>query len=419
MNDERVQALREALALSPGNPALRLLLAEALVADSRLEEGVAEYRGLCEEGLLSGSQLLQAGQAALRAQQWDLVDALLSRAKQQGIVEGLRSLQAARDEALLAKGVLRLVTASGDDAQSVSPTQVSVVEPRISFEDVGGLEELKKAIHRMIILPYQRPDLYRKYGKKIGGGVLFYGPPGCGKTMLARATAGECGFSFVNVRIEDVLDPYLGVSERNLHELFDRARNRRPCVLFLDELDGIGYARAKHRGSAGRSLVDQLLQELDAIGADNREILVIGATNAPWDVDEGLKRPGRFDRTIFIPPPDAAARAAILQLLLRDRPTADIDHRRIAKSTPLCSGADLGHLVESALEALIEKALDSGEELPLTTLLLMDAAAKLRPTTLEWLHRARNFVEFANQNERYEDIARFLRSSEARAYDLD
>jgi transitional endoplasmic reticulum ATPase len=215
------------------------------------------------------------------------------------------------------------------------------------------------------------------------------------------------------VRIEEILDPFIGMSERNLHDVFEQARRASPCVLFLDELDALGFARRKHVGSAGRPLVDQLLQELDAIGAENEGILVLAATNAPWDVDEAIKRPGRFDRMLFVPPPDSTARRRILELLIADRPAEKLDLKGLTKQTALFSGADLAALVERAVDRVIDEALDTGGEPPVRQEHLESALADMRPSTLEWLATARNYVEFANQGGRYEDVRRFLVSREA------
>jgi SpoVK/Ycf46/Vps4 family AAA+-type ATPase len=263
-------------------------------------------------------------------------------------------------------------------------------------------------------LPLSRPELYAKYGRRHGGGVLLYGPPGCGKTLLARATAGECGVPFVNVRIEDVVDPYQGISERNLHEAFETARAQAPCVLFLDELDGLAFARHKADGAHARRLVDVLLQELDAIGSDNTGLLVLSATNAPWDVDEAMLRPGRFDRVVFVPPPDEPARAQIAEVLLRELPTDTVDVAALSRRTPLFSGADLRAMIERAVDGLIDEALATGTEPPVTTAHLSRAADGVRPSTLDWLHRAKAYVEFANQSERYADVAAYLKTRDVR-----
>jgi transitional endoplasmic reticulum ATPase len=204
-------------------------------------------------------------------------------------------------------------------------------------------------------------------------------------------------------------------SEQNLHDVFEQARRASPCVLFLDELDALGFARRKHVGSAGRPLVDQLLQELDSIGAENEGILVLAATNAPWDVDEAIKRPGRFDRLLFVPPPDEPARRRILELLVKNRPTEKLDLKAIASQTRLFSGADLASLVERAVDLVIDEALDTGGEPPLRNDHLRQVLSDMRPSTLEWLASARNYVEFANQGGRYDEVRRFLVSREARS----
>jgi SpoVK/Ycf46/Vps4 family AAA+-type ATPase len=200
----------------------------------------------------------------------------------------------------------------------------------------------------------------------------------------------------------------------NLHLAFEQARLERPCVLFLDELDAIAYARRKHSGSMGRALVDQMLQEMDAIGAENDEVLILAATNAPWDLDDALMRPGRFDRRIFVPPPDEKARQQILKLMLADLPVEKVDEKGLAKKTGLFSGADLRVMVDQAVDLVIDEALESGSEPPLRGYHLEKALVDLRPTTLDWLDRAQNYVEFANQDKRYDEVAGFLRSREVR-----
>jgi transitional endoplasmic reticulum ATPase len=415
VTSDRVEGLRRALELMPDNHGLRLTLAETLAAEERPEEAAAEYAVLHREDALPVDALVDAGRAAVQAGDLRLAGELVDAARRAGLVEGLGSLQREIDEVLGLGGTMRVAETAGPDG--TAPPVDFESAPTVNFDDVGGLDDVKKAIHRTIILPYQRPELYERYGRRAGGGVLLYGPPGCGKTMLARATASECGLPFSNVRIEEIVDPFFGVSERNLHDAFVQARRASPCVLFLDEIDALGFARRKHSpGSVGRPLVDQLLQELDAIGADNAGILVLAATNAPWDVDEALKRPGRFDRTLFVPPPDEPARRRVLELLVRRRPADEVDLKQLAKRTRLFSGADLVALVERAVDAVIDEALESGDEPPLRMAHLEGALQGMRPTTLEWLATAKNYVEFANEGGRYDEVRAFLVSSEAKAW---
>ena len=416
MTIDRVEGLRSALSAAPDNHVLRLLLAEALVDGGKPGEALAEYDQLLAAEQLDDHGLVAGGRAALAAGRHDRAQAFVDAAGAAGAVNGISELKREINESLGLQQMVQVVKQGVGEDGIAQPPQLEIdSKAAVTFADVGGLDDVKKAINRTIILPFQRHDLYEKYKRGAGGGVLLFGPPGCGKTLLARATAGECGLPFSNVRIEEILDPYFGASEANLHDAFVQARRFAPCVMFLDELDAIAFARRKHSGSVGRSLVDQLLQELDAIGADNENILVLAATNAPWDVDEAMKRPGRFDRVVFVPPPDPAARERILALHLSDRPADNVDIARLAKQTPLFSGADLRALVERAVDLVIDEALERGEERPVRTGDLEQALKDMRPTTLEWIATARNYVEFANQGGRYDEVAAFLVSREARS----
>ena len=235
-------------------------------------------------------------------------------------------------------------------------------ETNITFSDVGGLDELKETIRMKIIKPFSTPGLFEKFKKKSGGGILLFGPPGCGKTFIAKATAGECRASFIPVHITDILDPYLGVSSKNIKDIFTNARTRRPCILFFDEIDTIGYNRAKLTGEHMRPIIDQLLVELEGIESSTEKMLIIGATNMPWDVDPALRRPGRFDRLIFVMPPDVHARKEIFVLKLQGRPIEDIDYMELPKRTELYSGADIENVVELAAEDVIDSIMKTGVE---------------------------------------------------------
>jgi SpoVK/Ycf46/Vps4 family AAA+-type ATPase len=287
---------------------------------------------------------------------------------------------------------------------------IEIERPPIRLDDVAGMDDVKRRLRSAFLAPLENPALRRMYRKSLRGGLLLYGPPGCGKTFVARATAGELGAKFIGVGLHDVLDMYLGESERKLHELFENARREAPCVLFFDEADAIGRRRTQLRDSAGREVIVQFLSELDSFGVDNEGVFVLAATNHPWDVDPALRRPGRFDRTLLVLPPDAEARKKILELHLRDRPTADVDLDRLAALTELFSGADLAHICETAAEYALEESIESGVPRPIATEDLERAVSEVTPSTTAWLHTARNFAEFANEGGLYDELLHYLRS---------
>ena len=287
-------------------------------------------------------------------------------------------------------------------------TTVEIERPDLAFADVGGMDAVKEEIRMKIILPLQQPQLFQAYGKKVGGGILMYGPPGCGKTFLARATAGEVKAGFLAVGISDVLDMWIGQSERNLHAIFENARGHRPCVLFFDEVDALGANRTDMLKSGGRHLINQFLSELDGVQASNEGLLILAATNAPWHLDPAFRRPGRFDRIVFVPPPDTAARAAILRLHVRGKPVDAIDFDQIAKKTEGFSGADLKAVVDVAVEDKLREAMRTGTVKPLTARDLLDAAKKHRPTARDWFETAKNYALYSNQSGLYDDVLAHL-----------
>jgi len=286
---------------------------------------------------------------------------------------------------------------------------MEIERPVLTFADVGGMEAVKEEIRMKIILPIQQPDLFKAYGKRIGGGILLYGPPGCGKTYLARATAGQVKAGFIAVGINDVLEMWIGQSEKNLHSLFEQARSHRPCVLFFDEVDALGANRTDLLKSGGRQLINQFLSELDGVQSSNDGVLILAATNAPWHLDAAFRRPGRFDRILFVPPPDTIARAGILRLQLKGKPMEAIDFDAVAKKTEGFSGADLKAVIDLAVEARLREAMKSGRVQPVTERDLLAGAKQHRPTTQDWFETARNHALYANQSGLYDDVLTHLK----------
>ncbi|MEU1803258.1 ATP-binding protein [Streptomyces sp. NPDC019937] len=301
-----------------------------------------------------------------------------------------------------------LAADGSDDPGGTSAWEVERTGVRLA--DIGGMDEVKQRLDAAFLAPMRNPELRKLYGKSLRGGLLMYGPPGCGKTYIARAVAGELGAHFMSVSISDVLDMWIGNSERNMRELFQTARRSAPCVLFLDELDALGAKRSQLRHSGLRTTVNQLLAELDGVDADaNEGLFVLAATNHPWDVDGALRRPGRLDRTLLVLPPDQPAREAILRHHLKDRPIAGVDVRKLAKRTDGFSGADLKYLCETAAERALMDSVRTGQVRMIGQDDLMAALGQVRPSTRPWFDTARNVAQFANEGGTYDDLPAYLK----------
>jgi SpoVK/Ycf46/Vps4 family AAA+-type ATPase len=441
---DEIQQLREALKSAPDNLPLRKLLANALMKQDRHEEAEAEYKaalrlnaadtdlkiGLADafraqqktgSGLVLIEELVEAPAAPAKA--WLVYAKLLLQSQQAeaakdayenaiAINDKLRDAYLESEINLQIKDQpepekIKLKT-GGDEAEDQDKS-IDIERPETTFEDVGGMEQVKEEVRMKILHPLKHPEIYQAYGKKIGGGILLYGPPGCGKTHLARATAGEVGSNFLAVGISDILDMYIGQSERNLHAIFEKARSLKPCVLFFDEVDALGASRSDMRHSAGRNVINQFLAELDGVEYNNEGVLVLAATNAPWHLDSAFRRPGRFDRIIFVPPPDAAAREAILKLKLKGKPVSELNYSKLVKKTGDFSGADLEAIIDRAIEGKLEEAIRKGIPEPLQTQDLEQAIKKHRATTKEWFSTAKNYALFANEAGIYDEILDYLK----------
>ena len=290
------------------------------------------------------------------------------------------------------------------------PAVGSLHRPTVTLADVGGLGDVKARLEQSFLAPLRHPELQLQFGKSMRGGLVLWGPPGCGKTYIARAVAGELGANFYEVGLADVLDMWIGSSERNLRDVFEVARANRPCVLFFDEVDALGHKRTQLGAGSGamRGVVNQFLTELDGASRDNEGVFVLAATNHPWDMDPALLRPGRFDRKLLVLPPDAAARATILATHLRGRPTEGLDLAAIAKKTDGFSGADLALVCEQATEVALGASVEAGSLRPIRQRDLAAAAQAIRPSTGAWFDTARNFARYSNQGGDYDELLPYL-----------
>ncbi|MGA4506671.1 ATP-binding protein [Propionibacteriaceae bacterium G1746] len=267
--------------------------------------------------------------------------------------------------------------------------------PRITLDDVAGLSEVKQHLDMTFLAPLRNPELAAAFGQRPGGSLLMYGPPGCGKTFLAKAIAGDLGAAFIHVTLADLLSQWLGESEKAIQSVFRHARAASPCVIFLDEFDALGGRRTSGGGGskATRMMLTQLLEELDGVASDNDGVYFLTATNRPWDIDPALRRPGRIDKTVLVLPPDAPARAGILAGALRGKP-AEVDVHAVAAATDGFSGADIAQLAKASLQQSMSASMAAGAIVPVTTEAALAVAQTITPSTATWFDQVAPVLEY-------------------------
>ena len=430
MHDEAEQAYTTALKSDATHPEARAGMAQVAFLQGRLSEAAVRAEQLIAEKpdyapgyLLLARILVTEGEMARARSLYDKALSMNKSFSDPGLEKALQKIKPGDDETggrkragVTSNGSFLESSEDDEDDDDGHPLGGAAFDlgladfekPKLNFSHVGGMDALKEEIRMKIIYPLQHAELFKAYDKKVGGGVLLYGPPGVGKTLISKATAGEIQANFIALGLHQILDMWIGNSEKHMHEVFELARKNAPCVLFFDEVDALAADRRDLRQSAGRNLINQFLSEMDGADSQNDGVLILGATNAPWHIDPAFRRPGRFDRTLFVPPPDEAGRSAIIEVMAQKKPIGELDPRALAKKTPNFSGADLKAVFDIATEDVLIGAMRTGKVVPLTTKDLIKAAGNHKPTTKAWFESAKNYAMYSNQSGFYDDVLKYL-----------
>ncbi|MEV6964820.1 ATP-binding protein [Hamadaea sp. NPDC051192] len=382
--DEFIEVIAREVAADPGNLALRedfvTLLLEQDLGRAATELAAFEAHG----GDLARTRLLRARLMAARMRTANPLPPAETAAPPAAPPARPKPIPVPADEDC--SDVSAAASASVWDAE----------RPAVTLANVAGLAEVKQHLDTTFLAPLRNPELAAAFGQKPGGSLLMYGPPGCGKTFIARAISGDLGASFIHVTLADLLSKWIGESEKAIQSVFRHARAAAPCVIFFDEFDALGSRRTSGGGGSQtmRMLVTQLLEELDGVASANDGVYFLAATNRPWDIDSALRRPGRIDRTVLVLPPDAVARAAIVQDALAGKPADGVDVVAVAAATEGFSGADLNHLTTTVLQRAMVKSMESGALVPVTTDAVLAAAGDITPSTTSWFDQVVPVLEY-------------------------
>lgn len=341
-------------------PSLLLKKAEEYLEMALQREREKKYDSAREYYLMAAKALLEAA----RATEGKIKEIRIRNAEK--LIERAKSLPKAVEE-----------KEESEEAIAKETFQLTK-RPKITFDDVAGLQEVKEKIKDLVITPFLHPEKARKWKVKTGGGVLLYGPPGTGKTYLAKAVAGELDADFFYVKASDIMSKWVGESEKRVAELFKRARESKRAVIFIDEIDALLPKRTGMQSSVMQRVVPQFLAEMDGIDSRNENILLMAATNVPWNIDPAALRPGRFDFKFYIPPPDFEARKKVFQLNL-DVPSEEIDFDLLAERTEGYSGADIKLICDEVKRMMFRREIEGRDEL-LRTEHVIDVISRIKPS---------------------------------------
>jgi SpoVK/Ycf46/Vps4 family AAA+-type ATPase len=409
---ELIESLRLAVAAVPDDLGLRVHLGRVLLGAGRQPEAIAEAAEALRRAPDNADARALMGEA-LGAMSSAPADPVPSAPPPDQTPEAPAPKDAVppMDWAALEQDLEGVIPPMFVESSEPSTALFQPQRPSITLADVGGMESVKKQLNLSFLAPLHNEELRTLFGKSLRGGLLLYGPPGVGKTYVARALAGEISAAFLSVSSADVIDVYQGSGERNMHEVFETARQNSPCVLFFDEVDAMGRRRSRTSSDGYRGVVNQLLTELDGVADQNEGIFVLAATNSPWDVDPALRRPGRFDRTILVLPPDDQAREAIWRSNLLDRPVANVNLKRLAALSDGLTGADIVHACETGAGHALMESVTRDEITMISQSHLEAALSEIRPSIGAWLDAARNMVLYGNDDGTYDELHRYLRKA--------
>jgi len=384
---EAVVRLESLLTEQPRNARVHLMLARTHFAEGDIRDAKLAYRRACE---LDNSQR----------------DTALER--DLGIDKQRRNMGAAKAESWAAVSSDEDDEHRGDSFSGGADEDFGVFddEPAFSSEDferpvgdldsVVGLSKVKEVLRLKFVHPHRHPDLFRSYGMLSGGSVLLLGPPGCGKSALSRAIAAEAGARYLSVRPHQLLDMYIGNSEKNLNQVFELARANAPVVLFFDDVEAMASNRRENRSSVPRSVVQQFLGELDVHAACHDGVLVLAATSTPWLLDPAFRRPGRFDPCLYVPPPNKEERKEIFLRLADGKPVGSLDLDLLAEKTPDFSAAEMAALFSRGVELSLSRSLSRNELVPLETGVFLELLPQFKPSLPEWWKRLKDGMKSAD-----------------------